>query len=191
MALTKTNARSGYSVDLSSYATSTDLNNLTTGVFLQAKSMTFEPSGTYDVSVSSDSYADSTFGYVSITPIAANSKIYVQMSGWAMHVNPSASNKGGNFKIYRSVAGGSYGPVTTNSNEFIYQTDGNANAVWNDHRGDAVYLDSPSYTLGDEIRYKLYGRKASNTSNTRFYHSGGHTSGGFNTIHFTAFEIAS
>ena len=68
MALTKLNNRSG--VDLSSYATSTDLNNLTTGKVLQVVNTTIT-SYVYTTSAS----AWSTAASISITPSSTSSKI--------------------------------------------------------------------------------------------------------------------
>jgi hypothetical protein len=162
----------------------TDLPN---GTVLQVQSYTFEPSGSYDNNLTSDSYVDSGFGVLSITPIKSGSKIFVEMSGWAMHTNPDNNNKGGNFRIYRSIAGGAYAPVSTNSQDFIYKTSG---SNWEDQSGNARYMDTPSYTLGQQISYKLYGRKSPNGTATRFYHGGGHKESDYNVIIFTAMEIA-
>ena len=183
MALTKLNNQS--------IAALTDFNlsadDLPAGTVLQVQTYTFEPSGSYDNDTTSNSYIDSGFGSVDITPQAAGSKIYVVMSGWAKHVNPSSSNVGGNFKIYRSVAGGSYSPVSTNSQDFIYKTSG---SNWEDQSGYAQYLDTPTYSVGQQLSYKLYGRKNPNGTATRFYHGGGHTAADLNVIIFTAMEIA-
>jgi len=164
-----------------------DAGDLPSGSVLQVQSYTFEPSGSYDNQVTSDSYVDSGFGVLNITPIKSGSKIFVEMSGWAMHTNPGSLNRGGNFRIYRSIAGGAYAAVSTNSQDFIYKTSG---SNWEDQSGNARYMDSPSYELGQQISYKLYGRKNPNSTGTRFYHGGGHKEADYNVIIFTAMEIA-
>lgn len=101
MALTKLNTRSG--IDLSSYATSTDLNNLTTGKVLQVQSST--SNGT--TQGTSTSFSLITGMLVNITPSSASSKIFVNVDV----ATDSGSSNGCFITIYRngSDLGGSEG----------------------------------------------------------------------------------
>ena len=92
---------------------------------------------------------------VSITPTAANSKIYVTISG--------VSNNNGQAQvmymtILRSIAGGSFGNIVPHGSS-------GANFGLGYNKGDQSrneisfalhYLDDPTYTLGQAIIYKLY-----------------------------------
>ena len=72
MALTKLNNRSG--VDLSSYATSTDLNNLTTGKILQVQSAYTDTASSWNVS-GYHTWTNIPSLSVTITPSSTSSKI--------------------------------------------------------------------------------------------------------------------
>ena len=92
---------------------------------------------------------------VSITPTAANSKIYVTISG--------VSNNNGQAQvmymtILRSIAGGSF-------NNIVPHGSSGANYGLGYNKGDQSrneisfamhYLDDPTYTLGQAIIYRLY-----------------------------------
>lgn len=72
MALTKINDRSGYSVDLSSYATSTDLNNLDLGKVLQVVQTQY----TGETTTTSTGWVDTGLT-ATITPSSTSSKIAI------------------------------------------------------------------------------------------------------------------
>ena len=84
--------------------------------------------------------------YVNITPFKASSKILIQM------IAGFYQGSGGRcfWNIYESVAGGTYTPVvSTGSGLGVAQTDGGGG--WN-----VSYLASPSYTVGQQLSYRLY-----------------------------------
>lgn len=134
MALTKLNNRSG--IDLSSYATSTDLNNLTTGKVLQVQSTTV--SGT-NVTTNQSFVAVSGLT-VNITPSSASNKIYLNVD-CAMD---SGTANGAFMTIYRngSSLGGSEG---------FGGTEGPHRAL----SGMSI-LDSPNTT--SQVTYAVYYR---------------------------------
>ena len=131
---------------------------------VHTRSATIEPNST--------SYIDTGLGAWSITPIRENSKILIQTHGYAMHVNPgSPGNRGGACKYYFQVAGGGYSAASSYWIDGLYQNGGG----WTDTAGHSSWIHSPSYTLGQQIDYKMYARKATiNGSNQwYFHHSGG------------------
>ena len=104
---------------------------------------------------------------VDITPIAANSKILVDFR--------FISNNNGlahdcYMTIRRSIAGGSFtddwivngSQSNTNNNRYLTRNYGSHSR--NEISTSMQYLDSPSYTLGQSIQYKLYARSG-NSSN--------------------------
>ena len=112
----------------------------------------------YDSSFTRNANSTSTYAatahYVEITPTAANSKILVNISG-------ACNNNGDNnviyMDIYRSINGGSYASISPNGSSV--PTAGftlNKAAVRIEIPMNIMYLDSPSYSLGNAIIYKLY-----------------------------------
>jgi len=105
---------------------------------------------------SSNTYAD-TAHYVEITPTAASSKILVNIS------SACNNNGAGNviyLDIYRSINGGSYASISPNGSSV--PTAGFTLNKMDNSRSEIpfniIYLDSPSYSLGNAIIYKLYMR---------------------------------
>ena len=102
----------------------------------------------------SSTYAD-TAHYVEITPTAASSKILVNISG-------ACNNNGaGNviyMDIYRSINGGSYSSISPNGTSVPTAgfTLNKGDQSRNEIPMNIMYLDSPSYSLGNAIIYKLY-----------------------------------
>ena len=100
---------------------------------------------------------------VTITPVAANSKILINFSGC---VNSNGTNQRAFVDIYRSIAGGTFtgiAPVGSNQTVGANNNEGFVGAVRADSSRvqcptNIVYLDSPSYSLGNSIVYTLYGR---------------------------------
>ena len=99
------------------------------------------------------SYAATTH-YVEITPTAASSKILVNISG-------ACNNNGDNNVIYmdiwRSVNGGTFDTISPNGTSV--PTAGftlNKADVRIEIPMNIMWLDSPSYSLGNAIQYKLY-----------------------------------
>jgi len=147
MALTKTNARSGYSVDLSSYATSTDLNNLTTGKVLQVVS---EQLGR--------TYMDATnsaIGSAGITTTAANSKILV-------HVNHCISPGGGDGNVDNDLAigiGWKTGSYTGSQGDYTSITGRNFSRVSANPGGGSIcvggFYATDAYYTGSYDKYDI------------------------------------
>jgi len=121
------------------------------------------------LSTSSTTYVASPHT-VTITPVAANSKILINFSGC---VNSNGTNQRAFVDIYRSIAGGTFtgiAPVGSNQTVGANNNEGFVGAVRADSSRvqcptNVVYLDSPSYTLGQAIVYTLYGR-SSNSAHT-------------------------
>ena len=105
---------------------------------------------------------------VTITPVAAGSKILINFSGC---VNSNGVNHRAFVDIYRSVDGATatgLAPVGSNQTVGANSNEGFVGAVRADSSRvqcptNIVYLDSPSYSLGNSIVYTLYAR--SNASN--------------------------
>ena len=107
---------------------------------------------------------------VTITPQLAGSKILINFSGC---VNSNGSNFRAFVDIYRSINGGTFtgiAPVGTDQTVGGSSSEGFVGAI----RADSsrvqcpttiVFLDSPSYSVGNAIVYKLYGR-SSNSGQT-------------------------
>ena len=113
----------------------------------------------YDSSFTRNANASSTYAdtahYVEITPTAASSKILVNISG-------ACNNNGaGNviyMDIYRSIDGGSYSSISPNGTSVPTAgfTLNKGDQSRNEIPMNIMYLDSPSYSLGNAIVYKLY-----------------------------------
>ena len=105
---------------------------------------------------------------VTITPIAANSKILLNFSGC---VNSNGTNHRAFVDIYRSINGGTFtglAPVGSNQTVGANNNEGFVGAVRADQSRvqcptTIVYLDTPSYSVGNSIVYKLYGRSTSSS----------------------------
>ena len=107
-------------------------------------------------STSSGSYV-ATDHAVTITPTAANSKIFITFSGDA---NTNGTSNYMNISIFRSVNGGSYSDLSQ-----LGQSGGNNGGfvIVNGAGGSRLevpfcinFLDSPSYSVGNAITYKIY-----------------------------------
>ena len=106
-------------------------------------------------STSSNTYV-ATDHAVTITPTAANSKIFITFSGDA---NTNGSSNYMNISVFRSVNGGSYTDLSQ-----LGQSGGNNNGfVIVNGAGQRIevpftinFLDTPTYSLGNAITYKIY-----------------------------------
>ena len=102
----------------------------------------------------SNSYAATTHE-VTITPTAANSSIMVNISG-------ACNNNGaGNtifMDIYSSINGSSFASISPNGSSVPTAgfTLNKGDQSRNEIPMNIQYLDTPSYSLGDAITYKLY-----------------------------------
>ena len=109
---------------------------------------------------STTSYTASNI-YGTITPTAASSKIFVSVtfSGYSYKNGTTATDF--YSRIYRDIAGGGY---TSEFPDTTGYTTGYLEAAVTKERAsygtfNISFLDSPSYTLTDEITYKLYARQ--------------------------------
>ena len=111
----------------------------------------------------STTFVASTFK-VTITPTAANSKILIDFR--------FISNNNGNgqdlyIAVRRSINGGSFDEFTptgsgfSSGNKHITRNYGGSSR--NEISSSFQYLDSPSYTLGQAIEYKMYARSGNSS----------------------------
>ena len=151
--VTATNVSIGSSVTATSFfGSGAGLSGVSAGKILQIVQQ-------YDTNftraaVNTNSFTATTH-QVSITPTAANSKILVNIS--------SACNNNGSgnwmfLTIYRSVNGGTFANIaphgtSSSTNGFtINKMDSSRSEI----PFNIMYLDSPSYSVGNAIVYKLY-----------------------------------
>ena len=128
-----------------------------------------------NITSTSTTYINSGMLDVPITPKEAGSKILVTYKNYIRHVNAQADNWGGGTMIYRAVAGGSYNPVSSTGNPLDghYINDQYASS-WQDSCGETIFLDAPTYTLGQTINYQLWYRRSSRGAGGWYLH---HVSG--------------
>ena len=121
------------------------------------------PAVTTRTAINSTTYIDSGHS-VTITPTAANSKILVTFTG---QVNTNGVNQRAFIDLYRSINGGTFeglapcgvnGGGTGASNGAGFFGSIRADSSRMQTPTHLQFLDSPSYTLGNAIVYKLYGR---------------------------------
>jgi len=123
-------------------------------------------------STSSNSFVDPGFASLDITPVASNSKILVTYSGLIAHINYNNGNHGVAYKIYRSVDSGSYAETVSAAIQ-AGAYDSNSSG-WSDMMADIRVLDTPTYSLGSTLHYKVYYRKSSSSTNAAYFtHLGG------------------
>ena len=92
---------------------------------------------------------------VSITPTAASSKILLSFSG---DCNTNGTSNYMHVTIYRSVNGGTYESISPNGSSVPTAgfTLNKGDQSRNEIPFNIIYLDSPSYSVGNAIIYKLY-----------------------------------
>jgi len=126
-------------------------------------------------STTSNSFVDVTGFSKSITPVAASSKILAMLNPAIQSVPNGTYNGGTAALLARSVAGGSYTNIGAAwfgvymPETFVRYHDGYVNIN---------VLDSPTYTLGNAITYKMQ-VKTSDSSVTGYVNI---TSGGVNNL---------
>ena len=120
------------------------------------------PFTTGDFSTTSNSYVDVTGFSQAITPTAASSKILVMLS-CDVQSSPTGTYNGHlGMSINRSVNGGSYTAIAAQSSgNYIQQT----YTMYHNNSLNINLLDSPSYSLGNAITYKMQ-LKSADTSVT-------------------------
>ena len=133
-----------------------------------------------DITTTSASFVDTTLVTGVITPVSAGSKIAVRITGFVPHVNATA-NRGVVWQMFKSVNGGTYVKVTAGDLDGGFYQD--ADGSWYDITGYCSVFDTPTYTLGQAINYKLYFRKDhANSGGAYINHTGGLLQGGATTI---------
>ncbi len=162
-----------------------------TGSVLQVTNTTNSISA--GITTTSTSFTNTGLGTGTITPTATGSKFYITMSGFIPHVNPNNGNYGGQWKMYRKIADGSYAGITSQTCDGGMHQTSSISVPWHEQNGYCSVFDSPSYTSGQQLSYRLYFRE--NTVNTNaFYihHGGGALQGEADTIActITIMEIA-
>ena len=104
---------------------------------------------------------------VTITPLVASSKIHLIFTG---DVNTEANGRPVFIDIYRSVNGGTFAGIAPVGSGQVVGANNN-NGFSGEIRGSSSriqvpfvinYLDSPTYTLGNAIEYKIYIRSDGN-----------------------------
>ena len=119
--------------------------------------------------VDSSTYV-ATSNTVTITPKIASSKILLQFNG---EVNTNGSNARLFVTIYRSIASGTFANIAPVGSSETVGANNNSGFI-GEVRADnsrmqvpfsTTYLDSPTYSVGQAIEYKLYMRSVNNSSN--------------------------
>ena len=139
------------------------------GIVQVVRSIVNNPSSTQ---TSSTSYiAVNSAPEVSITPKFAGSLIMIYCGGPIAHFNVS-SNYGPVYNIGRTIAGGSVAMVdTTGPLAGVFKNNQTA-GHWEDHVVNYQFCDAPSYSLGQALTYRMYGRKTTSGSDTWLNHHG-------------------
>ena len=111
-------------------------------------------------STTEDSFTTASFVASSlsatITPTAASSKILIQAS---FLVDTKAAGRQMQLAVYRSINGGTFTNISGGSNSTAIGTyAGNSRLI---EKGSLMRLDTPSYSVGNSIVYKLYGKSES------------------------------
>ena len=140
-----------------------NLTNVSAGKMLQ---MVQEYDSSFPrLQTNSTTFTSSSFK-VTITPTAANSKILVDFRF-------ICNNNGVGYDCYmgirRSIAGGTFtddwiingSQSNTNNNRYLTRNYGSHSR--NEISTSMQYLDSPSYTLGQAIEYKMYARSGNSS----------------------------
>ena len=152
-----------------------DYTKMPSGSIIQVVNTTTGSNGT--IASNSNSYSDTGFLTGTITPLHTGSKIYVKWSGFIPHVNPNNGNYGVRWKAYRSVASGSYAQVSSNIDGGVFKQAAGS-GEWVDFFCTEEVFDTPSYTSGQSISYKLYFRQGNGNSNHGYFNHMGGTGNG-------------
>jgi len=101
----------------------------------------------------SSSLVDVTGYNLSITPTAASSKIKVSFNADHYAENSGTFNEYSTITIARSIQGGSYSAVYSGIQGAYMKVEQFPNVEYG--RVAIIFLDAPSYTLGNSITYKM------------------------------------
>ena len=147
-------------------------SHMPTGSVIQTVQHNFT---TGNFTTQSNSYVDITGFSQAITPLAASSKILVILSV-SISANPSGTYNGQvGVSVNRSIAGGSYTAVASQMpGNYIQET----YASYHHESMNITFLDSPSYSLGNAITYKMQMKSADTSVTSACYtQMGGVTNG--------------
>ena len=101
----------------------------------------------------------------SIVPTAASSKVLVQ---YDVPTNTASGNTTNKIRIYRQVNGGGYSAVSDNAYfNTVFTNSGTVNQLCT-----IQFLDTPTYSLTNQIDYKLY-MASSDGGTVNMYNEGG------------------
>ena len=101
----------------------------------------------------------------SIVPTAASSKVLVQ---YVVPTNTASGNTSNKIRIYRQVNGGGYSAVSDNAYfNTVFTNSGTVNQLCT-----IQFLDTPTYSLTNQIDYKLY-MASSDGGTVNMYNEGG------------------
>jgi len=108
----------------------------------------------------------------SITPLKANSKFLLTLSGVNGHCNMigSTGNHGARYFFYVSVAGGSYANAATHSDPLCATHIQGDLGNWLDFPVKYSYLASPSYSLGQSLTFRPQFTKDNSMGNSFTYY---------------------
>ena len=128
---------------------------------------------------STSSYVDVTGFTQAITPTAASSKILVMLS-CQVQTNPSGTYNGQcDMSINRSIDGGSYTAIAAkNVGNYIQET----YTSYHNNDCNITTLDSPSYSLGNAITYKMQVKSADTSVTSKVNVSDGGVTNGATTL---------
>ena len=138
-----------------------------------------------DISTTSSGF-QATGLVVSITPLNTSSKLFVSCSGFCLHINTGANNKGGKVSLYSQTASGGYANV--DGSNTILTCYGDGLTSWVDLPCSFQTQFTPTYTIGQQIDIQPYYGIGNNSSGGFYFnHTGGNNSAG--TITLTVMEI--
>ena len=127
-----------------------------------------------NATTTSQTMVDSGLVTGAITPVSAGSKIAVDISGFITHTNGTNGNYGVVFQMFKSVNGGTYVKVTAGDLDGGSFDSTSVTGWYDQNGGTCSVFDTPSYTLGQTINYKLYFREDhANTNGAYLNHIGG------------------
>ena len=151
-------------------------SHMPTGSIIQTVQHNFT---TGNFTTASNSYVDITGFSQAITPLAASSKILVILSA-SISASPNGTYNGQvGVSVNRSVAGGSYTAVASQMpGSYIQETYTRYFHI----SCNINFLDSPSYSLGNAITYKLQMKSADTSVTSGMYVSIGGVTNGANKL---------
>ena len=151
-------------------------SHMPTGSIIQTVQHNFT---TGNFSTTSNSYVDITGFSKAITPLAASSKILVILSA-AIYASPNGTYNGQvGVSVNRSIAGGSYTAVASQMpGNYVQET----YVSYHHESMNITFLDSPSYSLGNAITYKMQMKSADTSVTSGMYVSIGGVTNGANKL---------